>query len=47
MPNMLLDKSGEMTPERMKRQGQSKNNTQLWMWLVMEVKSDDVNSNIA
>ena len=24
---------------RMKRQSQSKNNTQLWMWLVMEVKS--------
>ena len=26
--------------ERMKRQSQSKNNTQLWMWLVMKVKSD-------
>ena len=26
---------------------QSKNNTQLWMWLVMEVKSDAVKSNIA
>ena len=26
---------------------QSKNNTQLWMCLVMEVKSDAVNSNIA
>ena len=23
------------------------NNTQLWMWLVMEVKSDAVKSNIA
>ena len=23
--------SGEITPERMKRQSQSKNNTQLWM----------------
>ena len=31
----------------MKRQSQSKNNTQLWMWLVLEVKSDDVKSNIA
>ena len=30
----------EITPERMKRQGQSKNNSQLLMWLVMEVKSD-------
>ena len=26
---------------------QSKNNTQLWMWLVMEVKSDAVKSDIA
>ena len=40
-------KSGEITPERMKRQSQSKNNTQLWMWLVMEVKSSAVKSNIA
>jgi len=39
--------SGELTPERMKRQSQSKNNTQLWMWLVMEVKPDAVKSNIA
>ena len=31
----------------MKRQSQSKNNTQLWMWLVMEVKSDAVKNNIA
>ena len=29
--NMLLEKNGEITPERMKRQSQSKNNTQLWM----------------
>ena len=29
MPNMLLEKSGEITPERMKRWSQSKNNTQL------------------
>ena len=27
--NMLLEISGEITPERMKRQSQSKNNTQL------------------
>ena len=39
--------SEETTPERMKRQTQSKNNTQLWMWLVMEAKSDAVKSNIA
>ena len=29
---MLLEISGEITPERMKRWSQSKNNTQLWMW---------------
>ena len=28
---MLLDISGEITPERMKGWSQSKNNTQLWM----------------
>ena len=47
VPNMLLEISGELTPERMKRWSQSKNNTQLWMWLLMDVKSDDVKSNIA
>ena len=31
----------------MKRQSQNKNNTQLWIWLVMEVNSDAVKSNIA
>ena len=31
VPNMLLEISRETTPERMKRQSQSKNNTQLWM----------------
>ena len=45
--HMLLEISGEVTPERMKRQSQSKNNTQLWMWLVMEARSDTVKSNIA
>ena len=30
-----------------KRRSQSKNSAQLWMWLVMEVKSDAVKSNIA
>ena len=28
---MLLEKNGEITPERMKGWSQSKNNTQLWM----------------
>ena len=38
---------GEMNPERMKRQSQSKNNTRLWMSLVIEVKSDAIKNNIA
>ena len=47
VPNMLLAISGEMTSERMKRWSQSKDNTQLWMWLVMEARSDAVKSNTA
>jgi len=43
---MLLEISGEVTPESMKRWSQSKNNIQLWICLVMEVKSDAVKSNI-
>ena len=39
---MLLEISGEITPERMKRQSQSKNIGEFWMCLVMEVKSDAV-----
>ena len=31
LPNMLLEISGEITPERMKGWSQRKNNTQLWM----------------
>ena len=31
VPNMLLEISGEITPERMKRRSQNKNNAQLWM----------------
>ena len=45
--SVLLESSGELTPGRMKGRSQSKNNTQLWVWLVMEVKSDAVKSNIA
>ena len=37
--------SGELTPEWMKKQGQSKNNLQLWMWPVMEVKFAAVKSS--
>ena len=44
---MLLETSGEITPERIKGWSQSKNNTQLWMGLVIEARFDAVNSNIA
>ena len=37
----------KITPERMKEWSQSKNNTQLWMLLVIEARSDAVKSNIA
>ena len=37
----------ELTPERMKRRSQSKNNTRLWMWLVMDARSNAIKSNIA
>ena len=37
---MLLEISGEITPERRKRRSQSKINTQLWMRLVTEARSD-------
>ena len=30
-PNMLLEKSGEITPEKLKRQSQSESNAQLGM----------------
>ena len=30
-----------------KRESQSENNAQLWMWLVVEVKSDTLQSSIA
>ena len=47
VPNMLLEKSGEIIPEKLKRQSQSKNNTQLCMWLMIEAKFDAIKSNIA
>ena len=40
------EKSGEITLERMKRWSQSENNAQLWMPLVMEVKSNAIKMNI-
>ena len=41
---MLLEISGEITPERMKGWSQSKNNTQWWIWLLIEARSDAVQS---
>ena len=39
--------TGKITPERMKRWHQSRNNAQFWMGLVMRVKSDVINNSIA
>ena len=47
VPNILLEISGAITPERMKGWSQSKNNIQLWMGLEIEARSDAVKSNIA
>ena len=44
---MLLEISGEITPERMKGRSESKNKTQLWMGLVIEARFDAIKSNIA
>ena len=48
--NMILWKSrGKLliAPEITKELGQSRNNAQLWVCLVMKVKSDAVKNNIA
>ena len=44
---MLLEISGEIIPDKMKGCRQSKNNTQLWMGLVIETRFNAVKSNIA
>ena len=44
---MLLEISGEITPERIKGRSESKNKTQVWMGLVIEARSDAVKSNTA
>ena len=44
---MLLEKSGEIAPERMKRLSQSRNNAQLRICLVVKVKSTAVKNNTA
>ena len=43
----LPERSAEITLERTKRRSQSENKAQLWMWPVMEVKSDAAKNNIA
>ena len=50
MSSMVLGKSeGQLliAPERMKWLGRSGNDTQLWMCLVVKVKSDAVKNNSA
>ena len=47
MFNMLLWKSREIAPERMKWQGQSTNNAQLWMHMVVKINPDDIKTNTA
>ena len=47
MPNMLLEESREIAPEGKKRLSQSRNNAQLWIFLVVKVKSDGIKNNIA
>ena len=47
---MLLGKSGGelvIAPEKMKQLGQSRSDTQLWMFLEMKVKSDAAKNSIA
>ena len=47
---MLLAKTGGqllIASERMKRMGQSRNNAQLWVCLVVKVKSDTVKNTTA
>ena len=48
--NMLLGKNGGqllIAPEKMKQLGQSRNYVQMWMCLVVKVKSDTVKNSTA
>ena len=47
MPNTVLEKSREIAAEGMKRLSQSRNNVQLWVHLVVNVKTDAVKNNTA
>ena len=44
---MLLEKSTEIDPEKMKRLSQSENDAQLWMCLVVKVTVNAVKNNTA
>ena len=44
---MLMEKTREIAPKGMKKLGQSRNKTQLWMFLVVKVKSNAVKNYIA
>ena len=46
MPSVLLEESREIAPQCVKRLSQSKNNAQLWMSLVVKVKSEAVKNRI-
>ena len=48
-PNMLQEISGETTPlmKNEETEPRQKKHTQLWMWLVMEVKSNAVKNSAA
>ena len=46
VPNMLLEESGEIAMEGMKKLSQRENNAQLWMCLVEKVKSTAIKNNI-
>ena len=45
--SVLLEKSGEIAPERMKRLSQSGTGARLWRGPVVRVKSDAVKNDIA
>ena len=44
---MLLEKSGEIAPEEMKRLDHSRSSVQLWVCLVEKVKPDAVKNSTA
>ena len=43
---MLLEKSGEIAPEGMKKLSQSENKAELWMCLVVKEKTNALKNNI-